>query len=93
MGSFASGELQVLIEMNTVPENAADYAASCYDFTNFVGGIIQDVMNASYASGSLLITSINVQGVGRSHLTEVDQAGNKQDYFQCRLTVNWGLQS
>lgn len=88
-GHFASGELKVYFEANTTAGH--DHTDSTYDFANQIGQILDDVMVASYAPGALLISSISmVTAPSRADLIEL---GGQDDYFQCMVSVKYGLSS
>jgi hypothetical protein len=88
-GHFASGELKVLFEANTVTGH--DHTDSTYDFANQIGQILDDVMVASYAPGALLISGISM--VTPPQRADLIEEGGQDDYFQCMVSVKYGLSS
>lgn len=86
-GRFGSGHSTVLLEDNVPLLYRDDPELSADQFTDWVGEVAADLMEASESSGALLIpvNGIQVDSVQRSSTTEPD------DYMQARILVEWGL--
>ena len=86
----SSGLIEVLLESPVDPSQIDLSADPAYAFTNAVGGIVADLLALAGQSGQLYMTGLSIDEPP-SRVPE-GYLGDVGDYFQIRLTAQWGVQ-
>lgn len=85
---YFGGSLQMMFESDISEENRKNFKDASYEFTNTVGGILQDIRNASYGGGKLFIRTI--ESIGRPARSDPKEDGGQ--YMQQWFRVSYGLE-